>query len=130
MRNQRILRYQKNSLKSHNTQKILMSKQSVKTINAKFNWTVALFPLSFVQFRPCATSFLGLLLSLILMSKSKEILETSFDLLPSFRTFVDPTVKGLVSNVGYLENRHCNFTQKKYGTKRRLPCTPISFSGL
>ena len=65
---------------------------------------------------PYATLFLGLLLSLKLMSKSKKILEKSLDLLPSFKTFVDARVGGLVSNVDYLENRCHNFTQNKYGS--------------
>ena len=42
-------------------------KQGVRTINAQFIRTRALSQLSFVQFRPYATSFLGLLLSLTLM---------------------------------------------------------------
>ena len=42
-------------------------KQGVRTINAQFIPTCALSQLSFVQFRPYATSFLRLLLSLTLM---------------------------------------------------------------
>ena len=52
------------------------------------------------------------------------------DLTPSFKTFIDARVVGLVSNVGYLENSHCNLIQKKYGRKRRLSSTQILFSGL
>ena len=40
---------------------------------------------------------------------------------PSIKTSVDARAEGLVSNVGYLENRRHNFIQKKYGRKRRLP---------
>ena len=83
--------------------------------NVEFIWTRALSQHSFIQFMPYATLFLGLLLSLKLMSKSKKILETSLDLLPSFKTSVDARVGGLVSNVDYLENRCHNFTQNKYG---------------
>ena len=57
-----------------------MLKQGIKTINAKFIRTLSLPQLSFVQFRPYATSLLGLLLTLTLMSKSKMILEMSLDL--------------------------------------------------
>ena len=102
----------------------------IKTINAEFIRTRTLSQLSFLQLRPYATSFLGLLLSLTLMSKGKKILETNLDLLLSFNTSVDARVKGLVSNVDYLENRHRNFSQKKYGRKRHLPRTHISFPGL
>ena len=86
-----------------------MLKQGVKTINAKFIRTRALSQLSFIQFRPYAISFLGLLLSLTLMPKSKKTLETSLDLTPSFKTFVDARVERLVSNVDYLENQRRNF---------------------
>ena len=106
-----------------------MLKQGVKTINAEFIRTRALSQLSFVQFRPCATCFLGLL-SLTLMPKSKKTQETSVDLVPSFKTSVDLRVEGLVSNVDCLENLRHNFIQKKYGRKRRLPHTRASFSGL
>ena len=69
-------------------------------------------------------------LSLMLMSKSKKTLETSLDLTPSFKASSDTRVEGLVSNVDYLENQHCNFIQKKYGRKRRLLRTHVLFSGL
>ena len=82
-----------------------MLKQDVKTINIEFIRTGALSQLSFVQFRPYATSFMGLLLFLALMSKSKKTLKTSLDLMPSFKTSVDTRVEGLVLNVDYLENR-------------------------
>ena len=54
----------------------------------------------------------------------------SLDLAPSFKTFIDARVQGLVSNVDYLENWHHNFIQKKYDRKICLLCTHISFSGL
>ena len=73
---------------------ILMLKQGIKTINTEFIQTHALSWLSFIQFRPYATSFIGLLLSLTLMSKSKKTLETSLDLMPSFQTYVDCCRKG------------------------------------
>ena len=57
-----------------------MLKQDLKTINAEFIRTRALSQLSFVQFRPYATSFPGLLLTLTLMWKSKKTLEKSLDL--------------------------------------------------
>ena len=53
-----------------------MLKQGIKAINAEFVWARALPKLSFAQFRPYATSFPGLLLSMVLMSKSKRPLET------------------------------------------------------
>ena len=65
-----------------------MLKQGVKTINAEFIRTSALSQISFVQFRPYATSFPGLFLSLTLMSKSIKTLETSLDVTPSFKTSV------------------------------------------
>ena len=40
----------------------------------------------------------------------------------------DAMVEGLVPNVDYLENRFCNFIQNKYGRKRRLAHTNVSFS--
>ena len=43
--------------------------------------------------------------SLTLMPKSKKTLETSLDLTPSFKTFLDARVEGLFSNVDYLVNR-------------------------
>ena len=63
------------------------------------------------------------------MSKIKKTLETCLDLTPSLKTSVDARVESLVSNVDYLENRHRNFIQKKYGRKRRLPHTHVLFSG-
>ena len=56
----------------------------------------------------------------------------SLGLMPSLRPplTVDARVEGLVSNVDYLKNWHCNFIQNKYGRKRRLLRTHISFSGL
>ena len=102
-----------------------MLKQGVKTINAEFIGTRALSQLSFVQFRPYAASFPGLFLSLTLMSKSKKTLETSLDLMPSFKTSVDARFESLVSNVNYLENWHRNIIQKKYGRKRRLLCQQV-----
>ena len=107
-----------------------MLKQGVKTINAEFIQTRALSQLSFVQIRPCATSFLELLLSLTLISKSKKTLETSLDLTSLFKTSFGARVEGLVLNVDYLENRFRNFIQKKCGRKIRLLRTHVLFSGL
>ena len=92
-----------------------MLKQGLKTINAEFIGARVLSQLSFIQFRPYAISFPGLLLSLTLMPKSKKTLETSLDLTPSFKTSVDAKVKGLVFNVDYLENQNRNFIRKNYG---------------
>ena len=64
------------------------------------------------------------------MSKSIKTMETSLDLTVLFKTSTDAWVEGLVSNVDYLENWRRNFIQKKYGRKRRLPRTHVSFSGL
>ena len=86
-----------------------MLKQSINTVNSKFIRARALSKLSFVQVRPYATSFLGLLLSLKLMPKSKNTMESNLDLTPSFKTSVETRVEGLVSNVDYSEN----FNQKK-----------------
>ena len=52
------------------------------------------------------------------------------DLKLSFKTSVDARVEVLVSNVDYLKNRHRNFIQMKYGRKRRLARTDVSFYGL
>ena len=71
-----------------------MLKQGVKTINTEFIRTYALSQLSFVQFRPYATLFVGLVLPLMLMSKSKETLETRLDLMPMFKTSIDCWCKG------------------------------------
>ena len=54
----------------------------------------------------------------------------SLDLLHSSKTSADARAEGLVSNEDYLEIQHRNFTQKKYGRKRCLLGTHISFSGL
>ena len=54
-----------------------MLKQDVKTVNAEFIWTHALPQISFVQFRPYATSFPGLWLFLMLVLKSEKTLETT-----------------------------------------------------
>ena len=54
--------------------------------NDEFIQTRALSQLSFVQFRPYATSFPGLQVTLSLMRKSKITLGTSLDLTPSFKT--------------------------------------------
>ena len=48
------------------------------------------------------------------MSKSKKTLDMNLDFTPSFKTFVDARVAGLVSNMDYLENRRRTFVQKKY----------------
>ena len=96
-----------------------MLKQGAKTVNAEFIQTHALFQLSFVQFKPYATSFPELLLSLTLIPKSKKFKP------PSFKTSFDTRVEGFVSNVDYLENRHRNSIQKKYGRNRHLPPTHV-----
>ena len=49
-----------------------MIEQGVKIINVEFIQTSALSQLSSIQFRPYTTSFAGLLLSLMLISKSKR----------------------------------------------------------
>ena len=103
-----------------------MLKQGVKTTLYLFEH-MHLFDLSFVQFRPYATSFAGLLLSLMLMSKSKKTLETSLDLTPSFKISFHAKVEGLVLNVDYLESLHRNFIQEKYGRNKRLPRTHVFF---
>ena len=103
-----------------------MLKQDAKRINSQFIRTRTLYQLSFVQFRPYSTLFPGLILSFMLMPKSKSNLESSLDLTLSFMTSVDAKVEGLISNVNYLEN----FIQKKYGRKRRLSPTHVSFCGL
>ena len=66
-----------------------MLRQGVKAINSEFMRTRALFQLCFIQFRPYAILFAGLLLSLTLMPKSKKTLGTSFNLTPSFKISVD-----------------------------------------
>ena len=107
------LKYQKNSLQySYNSTETFDVKTSCKN-NAKFIQIRVLSQLPFVQFKPCATFLVGLLLSLTLMSKSKKILETSLNLTPSFKTSVDEMVQGLVSNVNYLHSLRRNFIQKK-----------------
>ena len=59
-------------------QKRPMLKQGVKTINPEFIRTHALSQLSFVQFRPFAISFPGLLLSLTLMPLLRQGLRVFF----------------------------------------------------
>ena len=104
-----------------------MLKQGVKTIEAEFTRTRALSQLSVVQFGPYATFFLGLLLSLMLMSKRKMILETSLDLKPSFKTSVDARVEDLVSNVDYFKNWRCNFS---YNMEQKDVCRAHKFHSL
>ena len=53
-------------------QKFPMLKQGIKIINAEFIRAHALSQLIFVQFKPYATSFSGLLLSLMLAPKAKR----------------------------------------------------------
>ena len=106
-----------------------MLKEGLKTINIEFIRSQALSQLSFIQFKPYATSCPGLL-SLTLVSKSKMTLDTSLDLMPSVKSSIDARVKGLVFNVDYLENQCRNIIQKNCGRKRRLQNTHISFSGL
>ena len=107
-----------------------MLKPGVKTSNAEFIRTRTLSQISFVQLRHVSSFLLGLL-SLTVMLKSKKTLETSLNLTPLFKTSVRPDarVEGLVSNVDYLKNLRRAFIQKKYGKKRRLPSTHVSFSG-
>ena len=89
-----------------------MLKQGIKMINAEFFRIHLLFQFSFVQFRPYAISFQGLLLCLTLMTKSKKALETSLDLTPLFKTSFDTRLEGFVSNVDYLENQHLNLFKR------------------
>ena len=51
------------------------------------------------------------------------------DLMPLFKTSIEAMFEGFNSNVDYLENRHRNFIQKKYGIIRLLG-THVLFSGL
>ena len=83
-----------------------MLKQGVKTINAEFIQTLALSQLSFVQFRPYATSLPGLLLSLRLTSKSKKAWRRVWALRLRSKPLliVDAGVEGLISKVNYLGN--------------------------
>ena len=46
------------------------------------------------------------------MSKSKKALETSLDLMSSFKASVDKMVEGLVSSVNYLESWCWKFVQR------------------
>ena len=78
-----------------------MLKQDIKTIDTEFIQTYTLSQLSLILFRPYETSFLGLLLPLMLIFKSKKTLEMSLVLTPSFKTSVDARVEGLVSNADY-----------------------------
>ena len=84
-------------------------KQGVKTVDA-----VDLFE---QKFRPYATSFPGLLLTLAFMSKSKTTLETSLNLMPSFKDLRWRKDEGLFSNVNFLENRGSNFIQRNMAVK-------------
>ena len=102
-------------------------KNVVKT-RCKKQLTLNLFE-QFVHFKPHATSFLGLILSLTSISKSKKTLEMSLDLTLSFKTSIDTRVKVLASNVDYLENWCRNFIQKKYGRKKDV-CYASTFRSL
>ena len=73
---------------SKSCEHITMLKQGIKTSNFEFIQTHALSQLSFTQFIPYATLFIGPL-SLTLMLKSKKTLETCLDLMLSFKTSVD-----------------------------------------
>ena len=84
-------------------------------MNAELIGTCEFSQLSFVQFRPYATSFPRFLLSLTLMPKRPW---SSLDLTLSFKNSLDAKIEGLVLNVDYLENRRRKFMQKKYGRKR------------
>ena len=57
-----------------------------------------------------------LALSQLLISKSKKTLGVSLGLMPSFKASIEARVKGVVSNVGYLENWRHSFIQNKYAT--------------
>ena len=81
----------------HNSTETSDVKTKLKSINAEFIWALALSELSFVQFRPYAILFPGLLLCLALMLKSTKSTNMSLDLMPSFKTSVDTRVEGLVS---------------------------------
>ena len=107
-----------------------MLKQGINTINTELIQTCALSQISFLQFRSYATSFLGLLLSLMLMPKSTKTLQASLDLIPLLRTSIGARIEDLFSNVDYLGNWCRNFIQMKYVRNRRLLCTHILFSGL
>ena len=84
-------------------------------MNAELIGTCKFSQLSFVQFRPYATSFPRFLLSLTLMPKRPW---SPLDLTLSFKNSLDARVEGLVLNVDYLENRRRKFMPKKYGRKR------------
>ena len=123
------------SIKTQNSKSyehITMLKQGLKTINAEFIRTYALSQLSFVQFRPYSTLFVELLFSLTLCQKIKRPWRWAWTLHLCSRPplTVDTRVEGLVSNVDYLENWYHNFIQNKYGRKRHLSHTHVSFSGL
>ena len=96
-----------------------MLKQALKTINTEFIQTCALSQLSFVYFRPYATSFPGLLLSLMVMSKRKKD--------PGDKSGPYVFIQDLLLNVCCVLFNWChNFIQKKYDRKRCLPHTCIS----
>ena len=95
-----------------------MLKQGINTINTELIQTCALSQISFLQFRSYATSFLGLLLSLMLMPKSTKTLQASLDLIPLLKTSVGARIEDLFSNVDYLENWCHNFIQMKYVRKK------------
>ena len=110
------------SIKTQNSKSyehVTMLKQGVKQLT--LNLFEHVHYLNFLSFscRPYATSFVGLLLSLMLMLKSTKILEASLDLTPLFKTSVYcwRRVKGLVSNVDYLENWRYNFIQNNIAEK-------------
>ena len=49
------------------------------------------------------------------------------DLMPLFKTSIEAMFEGFNSNVDYLENRHRNFIQKKYGKKTSAGLTRFIF---
>ena len=119
LRNQRTVRYQKKNYLHllHNSTET-SDVQTRHKNNKCWNYlNTCIIPAFFLHFKPYSTSFPELLLSLTLMSKGKKTLETSLDLTPLFKTFIQVKVEGLVLNVDYLENLHHNFIQKKYGRK-------------
>ena len=105
-----------------------MLKQGIKAINAEFVWARALPKLSFAQFGPYATSFPGLLFSMVLMSKSKK---TSGDVWTLRLHSRPPLTQGsrVLFRMWIICKFCCrNFIQKKYG--RKNVCHAHVFSSL
>ena len=112
-----------------------MLKQGVKTISAEFIRIRALSQLSFIQFRPYATSFQRLVLSLtsnffsLQCQKVKRFWRRVWTLSLRSRP---PLTQGwrvlfrmwIIWKIGAVI-----LIKRKYGRKRRLPRTHVSFSG-